>query len=204
MGSAGALEGLARHPLTGPFPTPARVVDAARGNELLLRASAISFRALYALIPFALFVLALAGLLSLDSLWTAHLAPEISPRVSPAVFQILDSTVSNVLSNRQIFWVTAGFLLMLWETSSAVRAVMRSFDAIYDTEDDRSTLERFRRSAWLALACGACLVATIAVLHLGPLVLDGFLGGLLRYLLAAALLWCTVTLLVRYAVGPAG
>jgi membrane protein len=95
--------------------------------------------------------------------------------------------------------VTIGFGLMLWETSSAVRAVMKSFDAIYDSEDTRSTVERFRRSAWLALACGVCLVATAAVLHLGPLVLDGFLGGLLRYLLAAALLWTTVTLLVRFA-----
>src|SRR4051812_16014848 len=196
MASVGAL---ARSPLSGPLPSPARLIDAFRRNELTIRASAISFRALYALIPFALFVLALAGTLSLDSLWTSHLAPEIAPRVSPAVFQILDSTISNVLSSRQLFWVTIGFLLMLWGTSSAVRAVMKSFDAIYDTEDRRSTLERFRRSVWLALACGGCLVATVAVLHLGPLVLDGVLGGIVRYLLAAALLWSTVTLLVRFA-----
>jgi membrane protein len=190
MGSAPALEGI---------PSLAQLVDGFRRSELAIRASSISFRALYALIPFTLFVLALAGLLSLDSLWTDHLAPEISPRVSPAVFQILDSTVSKVLSSRQGFWVTIGAGLVLWETSSTVRAVMAAFDSIYESEGRRSTVERFRRSAWLAVVCGACLVATAAVLQLGALVVDGVLGGIARYLLAAALLWLTVTLLVRFA-----
>lgn len=199
MGSAPALEGIARRPLAGPLPSLAQIADGFRRSELAIRASAISFRALYALIPFVLFVLALAGALSLDSLWTAHLAPDIAPRVSPAVFDILDSTVSKVLSSRQGFWVTIGALLVLWETSAAVRAVMAAFDAIYESERRRSTVERFRRSAWLAIACGACLVATAVVLQLGPLVLDGPLGAILRYLLAAALLWLTVTLLVRFA-----
>jgi membrane protein len=199
MGSAPALEGIFHRPLAGLLPSPAQIVDGFRRSELAIRASSISFRAFYALIPFTLFVLALAGLLSLDTLWTDHLAPEIAPKVSPAVFQILDSTVTAVLSSKQLFWVTIGALLVLWETSSAVRAVMAAFDTIYETERPRSTVARFRRSAWLAVACGACLVATVAVLHLGPLVVGGVFGSLARYLLAAALLWLTVTLLVRFA-----
>jgi membrane protein len=199
MGSVPALEGIADRPLAGPLPSPVRIADGFRRADLLTRASAISFRALYALIPFALFVLALAGLLSLDDLWNLHIAPEIAPRVSPAVFEIVDSTALKVLNGRNVFWVTIGFGLMLWETSSAVRAVMAAFDGIFASEGRRSAVERYRRSAWLAPACGACLVGSVVVLELGPLVLDGVLGAIARYVLAAALLWTTVTLLLRFA-----
>jgi membrane protein len=192
MGSAPALEAI-------PLPPLGEVVDGFKRSELAIRASSVSFRLLYALIPFTLFVLALAGALSLGSLWTEHLAPEIAPKVSPAAYTVLDTTVRKVLTSSQVFWVTIGALLVLWETSAAVRAVMAAFDRIYESERRRSTLERFRRSFWLAPACGACVVAAAAVLQLGPLVLDGPLGAIVRYVLAAALLWCTVTLLVRFA-----
>jgi membrane protein len=198
MGSAPALEAI-RRPSDGPLPSLGEVVDGFQRSELAIRAGSVSFRLLYALIPFALFVLALAGLLSLGSLWTAHLAPDIAPKVSPPVYDILNTTVRKVLSSSQVFWVTIGALLVLWETSAAVRAIMAAFDRIYESEQRRSTLECFRRSFWLAPACGVCVVATAAVLQLGPLVVDGALGAIARYVLAAALLWCTVTLLVRFA-----
>jgi membrane protein len=199
MGSAPALEAIRRRPSDGPLPSLGEVVDGFQRSELAIRASSVSFRLLYALIPFALFVLALAGLLSLSSLWTAHLAPDIAPKVSPPVYDILNTTVRKVLSSSQVFWVTIGALLVLWETSAAVRAMMAAFDRIYESEQRRSTLECFRRSFWLAPACGVCVVATAAVLQLGPLVVDGASGAIARYVLAAALLWCTVTLLVRFA-----
>jgi membrane protein len=196
---APALEGLTHRRIARPVPPLAEVADGFRRYELFLRASAIAFRALYATIPFALFVLALAGLLSLQSLWTEHLAPSIAPHVSPSAYEILDSTARNVLGSRQVFWVTVGFALMLWETSAAVRAVMSSFDAIYASKKPPSTSDRLLTSVWLALACGTCIVGAVAALNLLPLVLDGIVGTLARYLLAALLLWLTVTLLVRFA-----
>src|SRR4051794_6319607 len=167
----------------------------------MVRASAIAFRALAAAIPFALFVLALAGLLSLESLWTEHLAPEIGPQVSPSAYEILDSTARAVLGGRQGFWVTVGFALAAWELSAAVGAVMLALDKVYGARRRRRLPDMLVRSLWLALACGACVVGAAAALQLLPLVLDGFLGAIVRYLLAAALLWLTVTLLVRF--GPA-
>ena len=199
MGSTPALSAIAHRPLAGSLPSLAEIVDGFKRSELAIRAAAISFRLLYALIPFALFVLALAGALSLDGLWNAHLAPDIAGRVSPSVYDVLNTTVQRVLAGRQAFWVTIGALLVLWETSSAARAVMAALDTIYETDRRRSTAERFRRSFWLAPACSVCVLAAGASLQLGPLVLGGALGAIARYVLAAALLWCTVTLLVRFA-----
>ncbi|HEY3019530.1 MAG TPA: YihY/virulence factor BrkB family protein, partial [Solirubrobacteraceae bacterium] len=199
MGLAASLARAVRRPPAPQLPAPAEIAEAFHRHELFVRASAIAFRLLFTLIPFTLFLLALAGALSLDSLWTRDLAPNIAPKVSPQVYDILDSTVRKVLGSRQLFWVTAGLALALWEASAAVRAVMQSLDAIYGSRKRRSLAERLLTSAWLALATGACVVAAAAALHLGPHVVGGFLGGLARYMVAAALLWLSVGLLVRFA-----
>src|SRR2546423_4380900 len=179
----------------GPLPAPAAIADGFGRHELLVRASAIAFRVLFALVPFALFLIAAAGALSLDSLWTNDLAPNIAPHVSDSVFQILDSTVQNVLAGRQLFWVTAGFALALWEASAAVRAIMLAFDAIFGVRRKRSLADSIVTSLWLAAATAACVIAAVAALHLGPLVLGGVLGAIVRYVLAAAALWLALRLL---------
>ena len=114
MGLAASLAHVARRPPAPQLPALAEIAEGFHRHELFVRASAIAFRLLFTLIPFALFILALAGALSLDSLWTQDLAPNIAPKVSPQVYDILDSTVRKVLGGRQLFWVTAGFALTLW------------------------------------------------------------------------------------------
>src|SRR3954451_9234044 len=151
MGIAPSLDAVARHSPARALPPAAKVVEAYGRHELFVRASAIAFRVLLTLIPFAMFVLALAGALSLSSLWTDDLAPSLAPHVSAPVFQIIDSTVQKALAGRQPYWVTIGFGLALWESSAAVRAIMAAFDSIYGVRRKRSGRDRLLVSAWLAL-----------------------------------------------------
>src|ERR1035441_448438 len=65
------------------------LVDGFEQHDLLTYASAISFQILTAIIPFLLFVLAVAGLLHLNSVWRDHLEPEIQANVSAAVFAVI-------------------------------------------------------------------------------------------------------------------
>ena len=184
-----------RHPVSS-LPSIAELIEGFRRNELLMRASAVAFRTLFALIPLSLFALALAGTLSLSSIWTEHLAPDIAPKVSPSVYDILNSTATTVLGQRQLFWMTAGFVLLTWELAAATRAVMRSLDRIYQGDDEERPLhDRVLTSIWLGLAAGACVLAAAAVLQFGPV------PAILRYVAAAVMLWLTVGLLVRF--GPA-
>jgi len=193
------IAAVVRRTPTQPLPAPADVIDGFRRHELLVRASAIAFRVLFALVPFTLFLLALAAALSLQSLWTDDIAPNIAPHVSDSVFAVLDSTVQRAFSGRQVFWVTAGFALALWEASAAVRAIMAAFDSIFKVRRQRPTLERLLISAGLALAVAVCVLGAVAALHLGPHVVDGVLGAIARYTVAALLLWLAVGLLVRFA-----
>jgi membrane protein len=182
------------------------VVAAYVEHDLLTYASAISFQILSAFVPFLLFATALLGFLSLDQVWTRDLAPDIEPNVSTAAFTLIDDTVRTVLSSRQVFWVTAGLLLAIWQISGAVRAVMDALNTLYRIEPRRSGTRRMALSLALAAAVGACLLGAIAVAGLGPL-LYGSYGALAdvalflaRWALAGALLLLALGMLVRY--GP--
>jgi membrane protein len=195
MGIAAVVRGSPARPL----PTPGDVADGFRRHELFVRSSAIAFRTLFSLIPFTMFVLALAAALSLQSLWTDDIAPSIARHVSDSVFAVLDSTVQKAFGGRQLFWVTAGFALALWAASSGVSAVMAAFDSIFGVRRRRPTAERALIAPALALGVAVCVLGSIAALHGGPHVVAGVLGAIARYLLAAFLLWVAVGLLVRFA-----
>ena len=182
------------------------VIDGFDQNDLLTYASAIAFQILTAIVPFLLFLLGLLGFLSLDEVWSDDLAKEVRPHVSRPVFNLLDDTASQVLQERQLFWVTAGFLVALWQVSGAVRAVMGALDGVYGTRRHRPARERYPLSFALAIGVGLLLVLAFSLARFVPLLLDasGLLAAVqfvLRWLATTALLTLAVGLLMHYAPG---
>jgi membrane protein len=180
------------------------VVDAFRRNGLINFAASISFLIVLALVPFLLFLLALLGYLDLDEVWRDDVAPEIRGTLSEAAYRLLDDTATRVLTERQAWWVTAGFALALWYVSAATRVTMTALDRIYGFHRRRDFFEIFPRSVGLGLAMGVALLAAVAVVRFVPLLigdLDGVLlalSFLARWLVAGALLWAGVSLLVHH------
>jgi membrane protein len=177
--------------------------DAFERNDLLTYASAISFKLFFALIPLALFGLGLLGGSGLEGVWASDLAPRLREAVSAPAFRVIDDTVREVLSQRQLFWVTAGAALAIWEVSGAVRAVMGVLDRIYDVTEQRGFVRRMAVSIGLGTAIIVLLLATAATLQVVPrLIHEGVLGvavGIVRWPVALLLLWVTVTLVVGLA-----
>jgi membrane protein len=184
-----------------------KMLDGFERNDLLTYASAISFQVLTAIVPFMLFGLGVLGFLRLDDVWRTDLAPDVKDSVSHASFVVINNTVNHVIQKKQLFWLTGGFALAVWQVSGAVRAVMGALDGIYDCRRHRSFKERYLLSTWLSLAVGACLVAAFAVARFVPLLL-GDLPELLsvsafmvRWLVAAVFMALAVGLLAHFAPG---
>jgi membrane protein len=174
-------------------------------RNLLLYASATAFNIFTAIIPALLFGLALLGFLDLKEVWTRDIAPDIEKNVSEAGFSVIRDTVDKVLNQKQAFWLTAGFLLAIWQVSGGIRTAMQGLNRIYDAHETRSWTERFRRSILLSLATSALILAAIITVWLGPLLYGDVgqpVGALLavgRWVLAGAFLWLAVALTVRFA-----
>jgi membrane protein len=180
------------------------VVRSFQRNGLANFASAIAFRVVLALVPFLLFLFALIGFLDLEEIWRHDVAPELKKTASEIAYRLVNDTVEQVLRQKQVWWLTAGLLLTLWELSSATRVAMTAMDRIYGYHRRRSFIELLPRSVALGAVMGLCAVAAIAVVRFGPLLtgdVDGalvVLSFLVRWLLAAAVLAVGVGLLVRY------
>jgi membrane protein len=181
-------------------------IDCFEEHDLLTSASAISFQVFTALVPFLLFAFALLGFLSLDDVWRDHVAGDVRSHVSPAMFEVIDDTVTKVLASRQVFWMTAGLALAVWQISGAVRAVMGALNRIYRIEADRSWRGRMLVSTYLSVAVGAALLLALTVVSGAPL-LYGDVGQpagaalfILRWGIAGGLMLLAVGLLLHY--GP--
>ena len=181
------------------------VVERFREHELLLRASAIAFQVLTAVVPFGLFVLGMAGFAGLSGVYSDDVAPSIQDAVSAPAFSIINETLTDVLGGRHTFWATAGLALAIWQLSGAVRTVGASLDDVYGHEDERPWKQRMPRSLWISAAVIACLSGALLVTGVAPLVygdvgwLLGALLWLVRYAAAAALLMLAVGVVVHYA-----
>lgn len=176
--------------------------------ELFTYANAIAFCVLFALVPFALFVVALLGFLDLTVLWTRDLAPGVGAIVGPSAFGVLDETVRQILVARQGYWLTAGLALTVWELSNAVFAVGGALNRIYRLSDERPLWHQFRRSIVLGVVVGICLLGTLAVTQvvpglaertLAPGTFAGVLGFIARWVVAVAAMLLVVGMLIRYA-----
>src|SRR5918911_894310 len=79
---------------------PSEVVECFEEHDLLTSASAIAFQVLTAIVPFLLFAFALLGFLSLGDVWRDQVAQHIRANVSPAMYSVIESTVTKVLTSR--------------------------------------------------------------------------------------------------------
>jgi len=170
-------------------------------HELSIYASAIAFRALVALIPLVLLALGLLGELGLQSTWRNSIAPAIKPRVIHPVFEGINASVDKIFASDSGGLIAFAIVLVIWDLSIGITAIMRALNHVHDVEERRSTLRRFLVAVALAIAVGTCVIGAVLLLVAAPRA-GGALNvalSILRWLLAPLVLGLGVGLLVRYA-----
>jgi membrane protein len=184
-----------------------QVVTGMEEQDLLTSASAIAFQVLTSILPLALLVLSIMGFLALDDVWTKDLAPQVKDQVSMNVFAVIDDVARRTLGQKQGWWLTAGVVFTLWQTSGAARAIMGALSRVYGDGDDRSFLRRYLTSFALGIAVVVCVLGALVIVRFGASVFGlGDAGWLAKAALAAvqwgaalALLTTAVWVLLRFA-----
>jgi len=180
--------------------TAHRFARAATENGLGVFASAVAFRILLALVPFALFALALLGFLSLDNVWRDSIAPEVHDRLSSDAYTVVNRTAERILTTKEGFWLTIGAVIALWEVSAAVRVTMRALDRIHGDDERRMLRDRLVVSFGLSIPLAVCFLGALAAAQLLPPLADRKGGGLVGDVAGRAFGWAIGVLFVVVAI----
>jgi len=180
-------------------------VDLFDRHRILNNASAISFQALKALVPLALFGIALPGVLGLSNVWDDSLREGVSQQFTPTVFVAIDTAVGKIMTEGSPALPSFAGALLLWYVSGLVRACMGGMNSIYEADEKRSLLRRWSLSFVLAVCVTGAVVLSVLAVTVGPRIdRSGAIHLLLlvlRWPFAVLALGLAVGLLVRY--GPA-
>ncbi|GIZ53698.1 YihY/virulence factor BrkB family protein [Noviherbaspirillum aridicola] len=135
-------------------------------NDMLTYAAALAYQLLFSLFPLFIFLIALVGAFHLPDFmpWLLEQASLFLPQ------QALEQ-VRNVLDQlRQPPGgiMSVGALLALWTASAGMRATMNAFNKAYRIEESRPLWVLYPLSIVYTLAIAALLVASAALLLIGP------------------------------------
>nr|MBA2333064.1 YihY/virulence factor BrkB family protein [Actinomycetota bacterium] len=174
-------------------------------HRILNNASAISFQALKALVPLALFGIALPGVLGVSNIWEDQFREGFSRQFTPTAFAAIDTAVSKIMMEGSPALPSFAGALLLWYVSGLVRACMGGMNSIYEADEQRSLRRRWGLSLALAVSVAVAVVASVLAVTVGPRIESGGMGHVLllvlRWPFAVVALGLAVVLLVRY--GPA-
>jgi len=193
----------------GPRELARAVVEGFGEQGLLIEAGAIAFRVFLAVITATLCVLGVLSFLGLGEIYAREVVPPLRASVSPAAFQLINGAVTTVLREQELFWVTAGAVLAIWEVSAVVRATGQILNRMYQPRAQRSLLRELAETMAAGAAVALLWLGALAAVRLGGPAIDSLLGPgwlaqaisfLVRWGVAVTLLLATVAIVAR--VGP--
>ena len=140
-------------------------------DHLAAFAGNLTYKALFALFPFALFLLSLLGLFgSPETL--GNLLDQARGVLPGSVITFLDGQVLSLASSKAATTFTWGaivsILLALWGVSGAFRSVMEALNVVYEVDEDRPAWKVYLISLLLSLGVAALLISSLVLVVVGP------------------------------------
>jgi membrane protein len=148
-----------------------RTVKEINEDHLAAFAGNLTYKGLFALFPFAVFLLSLLGLFGAPDLLNSLL--EQARIVLPNdVVGLLEDQLLGIAESRAQGAFTAGaivsILLALWGVSGAFRSVMEAMNVMYEIEEDRPFWKVYGLSVFLSLGVAALLITALVLVVFGP------------------------------------
>jgi membrane protein len=182
-------------------------------HDMAVYAMALAYRGLFALLPFAMFLVAVLSFLRVDALliWLAGLGP---PGLRGPLPDLIGWLEEGVLGRTEGGLLSIGVVLAFWSVSMGARILTKALNAVFEVEETRPAWKRTAASVTvapaLALAVAAAAALMLVTSRAAALVsswvgLDAvfvFLWGLLR--VPAALLVLALVVSAVYLLAPNG
>lgn len=151
-------------------PGPVAVLRQSLGDfsrdAMSVYASALAYRLLFALFPFAVFLVALLAFLDLPQLFT-WLREQAATVVPAQGMQVVDQVLGEVQTPRGGL-LSVGIGLALFSAASGVATAMQALSVAYDVEERRPTWKIYMLAVLYTVGGAVIIVLAAALMVMGP------------------------------------
>jgi membrane protein len=148
----------------------ARLYEKANETDVFGNAAQVGFYFSFAFFPLVLFLLTLTGIiLGTSADVQRHLFLYLADIMPPSAFELVRTTIDEVISNSTGGKLTLGVLVTLWSASAGVDSVRDALNSVYEVDEDRAWWKTKLQSLLLTLGfillIGIALVTVTAGIH---------------------------------------
>jgi len=145
-------------------------------DEILDRANGVSYNFILAVFPAVIFLFTLIPYITAyfpevnnDSIMSFLRESDLIPG---SMFEVVSSTILDILSNQRGGLLTFGFLFSLYLSTNGMLALMRAFNACYKTIEKRSALKTRLIATALTINLAIVVFLAVALLIVGQFAID--------------------------------
>lgn len=150
--------------------TPWRALKQAVGefveDEMTTYAAALSYRFVFSLFPFLIFLIALLGVLHVPQLFD-WLREQLALLVPGQAMDQINSVLDELQTPRGGL-LSLGIALAIWSAAAGVLALVDALNVAYDVKERRPAWRRYALSIGFTIAMGFVLAAAAGLMVLGP------------------------------------
>lgn len=143
-------------------------------DDLVNRANGVAYNFILAIFPAIIFLFTLTP-------YVAQFFPQVNRNsimefmgemMPPSMYEVVSSTVLDIINNQRGGLLTFGFIFALYLSTNGMMALMRAFNACYQTVERRSAIRMRITATGLTFMLALVLIMAVALLIIGQLLID--------------------------------
>lgn len=135
-------------------------------DDMPTYAAALSYRALFSLFPFLLFLIAMLSFLNLGDFfnWLRDQAALVLPSIA---LEVIDPVISDLQEGKNSIFSVA-IVVAIWVASNGIRSVMNAMNKAYNVTESRPTWKLYLLSVVYTIGIALILLVAAALMVVGP------------------------------------
>ena len=179
-------------------------------NEILLLSTQLTYRLIFALFPFIIFLISMVGYFDIDAETLLEEAFAVFPL---QIAQVINDVINDVVDTRNPSIMSTSLLLSIFTVANGFNSVMRGVNKVYDQEDTRNVAARWFHSTVLVIALAFAIISSLLVViygdaiyglihrHFDPDRLFSSIFGFAGLLITITIMLATIILIYKLSLG---
>ena len=145
-------------------------------DDILDRANGVAFNFILAIFPAVIFLFTLIPYVTeyFPGINTESIMEFMGQQIPPSMFEVVSTTVHDIINNQRGGLLSLGFLFSVYLSTNGMMALMRAFNAVYRTIENRGGLKTRLIATGLTLNMTFVLFLAIILLDCGSVYTGGY------------------------------